>query len=84
MPGNLIFLSSRCCQKLSQRSTSEVLQKEAQFVSLCQLRPQDPVTNNDTLAPNLDAKYLILRETALSQPLGHPDGDRDKAAFLVV
>ncbi len=44
-------------------------------------RPQDPVANNDTLAPNLDAKYLILRETASSPPLGHPDGGRDAAVF---
>jgi hypothetical protein len=69
MAGNLNFLSSHCRQKLSQRSTSKVLWKEAQFFSLCQFWPEDPVANNDTLAPNSDAKYLILCKTALSQPL---------------
>jgi hypothetical protein len=84
MAGTLNFLSSHCRQKLSHRSTSEVLRKEAQFVSLCRFFPQDPDANNDTLAPNLDAKYLILRETASSRPLGHPDGGRDEAVFLLV
>ncbi len=81
MVGKLNFLSSRHCQKLSQRSTLEVLQKEAQNLFLCQFWPQDPVANNDTLAKSLDAKYLILHETTLSQPLGHPDGGLDKAVF---
>jgi hypothetical protein len=81
MAGNLNFLSSHRRQKLSQRSTLEVLWKEAQFVSLCRFCSQDPVANNDTLAPNSDAKYLILHETASSQPLGHPDGGRDEAFF---
>jgi hypothetical protein len=83
MAGNLIFSSSRRRQKLSQRSILEVLQKEAQFLSLCRFRPQDPVANNDTLAPNLDAEYLILRETASSR-LGHPDGGQDEAVLLLV
>ncbi len=84
MAGNLNFSSSRCRQKLSQCSTLEVLWKEGQFLSLCQFRPQDPVANNDTLAPNSDTKYLILCETALSRPLGHPDGGRDEAVFILL
>jgi hypothetical protein len=84
MVGNLNFSSSHRRQKLSQCSTSEVLRKEAQFVCANFTQPQDPVVNNDTLAPNSDAKYLILCETALSRPLGHPDGGRDEAVFLFV
>jgi hypothetical protein len=51
------------------------------FFSLCQVWQQDPVTNNDTLTKNLDAEYLILCQTVLSQPLGHPDGGRDEVVF---
>jgi hypothetical protein len=68
----------------SPGSTLEVLWKEAPFLSLCQFWQLDPVANNDNLTKNLDAKYLILCQTASFQSLGHPGGGRDKADFILV
>jgi hypothetical protein len=45
--------------------------------------PQDPVTNLVTLAPNSEAKHLILCDTALSSLLGHPDGGHVEAGFFI-
>jgi hypothetical protein len=65
----------------SPGSTSEVL---SHFLLCANFWQQDPVANNDTLAKNLDAEYLILCQTALFRPLGHPDGGRDKAVSKLV
>jgi hypothetical protein len=59
----------------------EVPWKEGPFITVCQFWQEDPVANNDTLAKILDAKYLILCQTALSQHLGHPDAGHDEAVF---
>jgi hypothetical protein len=37
-----------------------------------------------TLAKKSDTKYLIVLQTASSQPLGHPDGGREEAVFKLV
>ncbi len=82
--GKSQFFVQPLLPKFSQRQPRLCFGCALQFFSLCQFLQQDPVANNDTLAKKPEAKYLILYQSTLSRPLGHPDGGHDKVVFKLV